>query len=207
MKDVSHRNWLAGTVHPPWRHHHRLALDEVAQNLKRCGTRANDRTRPQNRDRCRARSERTLHFEPRGQPWPRIFAGLRKPAEIEDPFAPGSCYGIRKRAGELPGATWRFRILSQHRVRQVIRRPTAVRMFNEPVRVSQVAADDLYPGLGGPASRLQLLWTASQTPYPIASLQKARHQAAADVARGTGHEDRHRTISRAHGPHHGRPIP
>ena len=195
VKDVSYRDRLASTIHPSGRHHQGLPLDEVAQNFERCGTRADDRTRPQNSDRCRARPERSLHLEARGQSCPRSFTGLCQPAEVKGPFTPGSRGSSRKRARELPVAICRGRILSQHRVRQVVGGPATAHLFSKPVGVSQITGDDLDPRLQRPAPVLQLLWTSSQTPYAIASLQKMWHQAATDVAGSSRHEDRLRGIS------------
>jgi hypothetical protein len=134
---------------------------------------------------------------------PCVFVGLRQPAKVKNPFAPGAHDGGRKRARKLPVAARRIRVPSQHRVRQVIRRFAAAQVFDKSVCISQVADDDFDPRLRGPASGLQLLWTASQTPYPIASLQKTRHQTATDIAGGACHE----YISIAVGPIHGESAP
>jgi hypothetical protein len=75
---------LAAGCDPLWRDHHWQTLNQIAKNLERRRTRANDHRCAQDCNRHSGRTERRLHIPARREMFAETETRLSKPAQIND---------------------------------------------------------------------------------------------------------------------------
>jgi hypothetical protein len=131
-----------------------------------------------------------LDLAPRAQVLTQPGASLAQPAQIDDALATGSFGGGGEIARQFPVALRVARTNRDHRVHHVVGDAAAAHRIGKALGVADVAGNDLDRRVIGPGAVVELLRAARQAAHPVPGLDQTRNQSAADIAGGTGHENR-----------------
>jgi hypothetical protein len=177
-------------VAPARQGQHGQALDQAHEEAEGARARPHDDRRAQ-RDRLGRRGEqRLLHGQARGEMARRRAGGGHEAAEVDDPAHARRARRRREPLRRAPflvreGAAGR----ALHRVDQVVRGLHAVERTLQPAPGEDVAEHQVRERQ---ARGAHPLGRAREAPDGMAVALEARHERRADVARDSGHQDRHR---------------